>query len=277
MLIFAQASHLDALNPDFLKQHYDIVELECDSRNFFIEIYDIARFSIVNRKIIRFELFENVSIDQALPFFYGSVLTVLLHMHMKFPLHASAITTKRGLSLFCAPSGTGKSTLALQLYKRGYPLFSDDKVVLSWNKMLRKYLSVPSIRVVRLWDDAIKSLDNKNVLRDGVPIHSKENKFQFNLNKEMSNQPQIVERIFIIHKVSGIDITECTRLTGENKVEAIKCQLHRPELIVGNEIIERCNVFIRNLSRVLPVFYIKRPVDLPILEFVDQVEEYINM
>jgi hypothetical protein len=45
-------------------------------------------------------------------------------------LHASAVSTDRGVVAIAAPSGTGKSTLALELVRRGWPLFADDTVIL---------------------------------------------------------------------------------------------------------------------------------------------------
>jgi hypothetical protein len=45
-------------------------------------------------------------------------------------LHASAVSTDRGVVVIAAASGTGKSTLALELIRRGWPLFADDTVVL---------------------------------------------------------------------------------------------------------------------------------------------------
>jgi hypothetical protein len=45
-------------------------------------------------------------------------------------LHASGVMTDRGVVAIAAPSGTGKSTLALELMRRGWPLFADDTVML---------------------------------------------------------------------------------------------------------------------------------------------------
>lgn len=45
-------------------------------------------------------------------------------------LHASAVVTDLGVVAVPAPSGTGKSTLAQELDRRGWPLFADDSVVL---------------------------------------------------------------------------------------------------------------------------------------------------
>ena len=44
-------------------------------------------------------------------------------------LHGSAVRTAGGVVAFCAVSGTGKSTVAYGLTRRGHPLWADDAVV----------------------------------------------------------------------------------------------------------------------------------------------------
>jgi hypothetical protein len=46
-------------------------------------------------------------------------------------LHAAAVETPLGVVAIAAPSGTGKSTLACELIRRGWPLFADDVLVLA--------------------------------------------------------------------------------------------------------------------------------------------------
>ena len=45
-------------------------------------------------------------------------------------LHAAAVESPDGVVAIMAPSGTGKSTLAAELLRRGWPLFADDVLVL---------------------------------------------------------------------------------------------------------------------------------------------------
>ncbi len=45
-------------------------------------------------------------------------------------LHASAVDSPAGVVAVAAPSGTGKTTLALELLRRGWPLFADDVLTL---------------------------------------------------------------------------------------------------------------------------------------------------
>lgn len=49
-------------------------------------------------------------------------------------LHASAVATDRGVVVIAAAAGGGKSTLALELVRRGWPLFADDTVVVGRGK-----------------------------------------------------------------------------------------------------------------------------------------------
>lgn len=46
-------------------------------------------------------------------------------------LHASAVESPEGVVAVAAPSGMGKTTLATELMRRGWPLFADDVLVLS--------------------------------------------------------------------------------------------------------------------------------------------------
>ena len=45
-------------------------------------------------------------------------------------LHAAAVDSPEGVVAIMAPSGVGKSTLAIELLRRGWPLFADDVLIL---------------------------------------------------------------------------------------------------------------------------------------------------
>jgi hypothetical protein len=51
--------------------------------------------------------------------------------HGNEALHACAVETPLGVVAVAAPSGTGKSTLARELMRKGWPLFADDTLILS--------------------------------------------------------------------------------------------------------------------------------------------------
>jgi hypothetical protein len=58
------------------------------------------------------------------------VLPLVLQLRGHEVLHASAVSTPNGLVVLCGVSGTGKSTFAYGLSKRGHAVWADDAVAL---------------------------------------------------------------------------------------------------------------------------------------------------
>jgi len=63
--------------------------------------------------------------------FRTAVIPLVLQVSGYEVLHASAVRTDSGVAAFCGLSGSGKSTVAYALSRRGYPLWADDAVVFS--------------------------------------------------------------------------------------------------------------------------------------------------
>jgi hypothetical protein len=59
----------------------------------------------------------------------GSVLCKVSVMLGYEALHAAVVDSPRGVVAFLGPSRAGKSTLALELVRRGWPLFADDALI----------------------------------------------------------------------------------------------------------------------------------------------------
>lgn len=233
-----------------------------------MDIKGISKFSISEGKTVLIELYGS-NVEPALPFLYGTVLTVLLQMHSIFPLHSSAVVSNKGINLFCAQSGTGKSTLALTLHHLGFPLFTDDKCIIEWDNMLKKYVSEPHIRAVRLWRDAIDELDDHVDLVDGMPVLSKKDKFQFNLNNLMYKKPQIVNQIFVIRKSKKFKEITIRPLNTKQGVMAVKNNVHKYKLISGELTKKRYLRFSSNVARLVPIYFVQRPENMSIVDFAD--------
>jgi hypothetical protein len=71
-------------------------------------------------------------------------------------LHASAVGGAAGVAAFCAPSGTGKSTLAVALARRGYPIWADDAVAVDLGGHVPTAVPLPF--TVRLHPDSARLL-----------------------------------------------------------------------------------------------------------------------
>ena len=72
-----------------------------------------------------------------------AVLPLVLQLRGHEVLHASAVTSARGLVILCGASGTGKSTTAHGLSRRGYRVWADDAVVLDIEDGEARAIQVP--------------------------------------------------------------------------------------------------------------------------------------
>jgi hypothetical protein len=66
--------------------------------------------------------------DVLMAIFHRAVLPMVLQARDTEVLHASGVRFPQGVMAFCARSGTGKSTIAFGLGRRGYRMWADDAV-----------------------------------------------------------------------------------------------------------------------------------------------------
>jgi hypothetical protein len=74
-------------------------------------------------------------------------------------IHASAVQVENQVIAILGSSGQGKSTLAAWFASHGFPLLTDDCLVLQLDPSTRQWLAQPSYHSVRLWPDSIDALD----------------------------------------------------------------------------------------------------------------------
>lgn len=93
-----------------------------------------ARYLVSAGEQILVEPAPGASDTEVRLYLLGSALAGLLHQRGMLPIQGSAIATPRGAAIFAGPSGHGKSTLAWELNRRGYPLVSDDVAVIDLDR-----------------------------------------------------------------------------------------------------------------------------------------------
>lgn len=111
-------------------------------------------------------------------------------------IHASAVQLNGGTILFSGGSGIGKSTIALELALRGYPLISDDAVWIQDN------WAFPVFDRVKVDSDssAGKELERRNMNLQSFPTRVESKNFfsAMELNSKVVNHSKI-SRIFFPH------------------------------------------------------------------------------
>lgn len=73
-------------------------------------------------------------------------------------LHACAFQIENQVVAVLGQSGQGKSTLAGWFASQGFPLLTDDCLVVRWDKNAGQWLAQPSYHSVRLWPDSVDAL-----------------------------------------------------------------------------------------------------------------------
>lgn len=121
----------DAPAPD-LRIFYGIVRAGVESRPRYRrgQVYDQFRYEVIDGREIVIEPLAGSSPENIADLITSRLLTAAVYQQGRLPLHASAVSTPRGLVAICGPSGAGKSTLAAALLARGGELFADDMLVL---------------------------------------------------------------------------------------------------------------------------------------------------
>jgi len=88
--------------------------------------------------------------------FLDQVFPLSLSLRGELALHAGAIATPAGAVAFLGETGYGKSTIAASFVQAGFPLLSDDCLLVREHN--GGIVALPSYPGLRLWPDAVASL-----------------------------------------------------------------------------------------------------------------------
>jgi hypothetical protein len=112
-----------------------------------------------------------------------------------YALHATAVLTPQGVCAFAGLTGAGKSTLAASFHLAGYPVLSDDCLVLQEED--DAIVVTPAYPGVRLWDDAAAALCGD---REGLlPVTHSSSKLRLladSRQESYSSERKVLARIY---------------------------------------------------------------------------------
>jgi hypothetical protein len=107
----------------------------------------------------------------AADYLLGGVLAFIVRLRGRVPLHASAIVIEDQAVLFAGAAGAGKSSIAAAFAILGYPVLSDDVVVMDDSgDGVRAH---PSHARVSMWPDSASSLFAAKLLPAHSPVYDK--------------------------------------------------------------------------------------------------------
>ncbi len=134
---------------------------------YLLRFPDLADFTVdrAGRKIVcrpepdtPSDTLRHLLLDQVVP--------LVLTLHGCHALHATSVKTQQGVCAFIGPTGVGKSTLAASFLFAGYPVLSDDCLVIQADDS--GIVATPAYPGLRLWDDSLDAICEHHQL--SIPV-----------------------------------------------------------------------------------------------------------
>jgi energy-coupling factor transporter ATP-binding protein EcfA2 len=184
--------------------------LSSDGGHCFVgEVKGVATFAVLEgNKIIVDPLPE---VDDALlnTFIVGPILAVLLRQRGLFVLHASSAVVEGGAIAFLGNSGAGKSTMAQAFHGHGYPVMTDDVMVVQLGEDFPMVL--PGYPLIKLWPESASAT---GYAPDSLPcIHGSSTKRSHQLTSGFGRAAFPLKRIYILdrgeaHRIVNLSTSE---------------------------------------------------------------------
>ncbi len=122
-----------------------------------LRFHELADFRVASRgKEIVCEVPDGIPLATIRHLLLDQVIPRTLSLLGIDALHATAVLTPHGVCAFAGATGAGKSTLAASFHLAGYPVLSDDCLVL--REESQAILVTPAYPGVRLCEDAVAAL-----------------------------------------------------------------------------------------------------------------------
>lgn len=126
---------------------------EIANGKFLLRVEGIADYYVTDGNAITIEPNEKATQEDIRVFLLNSVMAQLLHQRGLFLLHGSGAIIKNKAVLFLGSSSTGKTSITLDLYQRGYPLTGDELCAVTIEN--RKPKLLPGIPQLNVWEDTL--------------------------------------------------------------------------------------------------------------------------
>lgn len=203
----------------------------------------------------------------------ASVITTVLQIKKRLPLHASALLHKNSLILITGYSGAGKSTSVAGLMKRGYSIFSDDVITL--RQKGDEVIANASYPMIKLWDDTITKMDHVMFNDRSFRVRNDLEKFGLFFH-ESFNTGEYSSSKFLILKKGEVNQFSVEKLSATEAFKEVYNQIYRPMLMVGKEQITNAFSVITSLTNRCEVFVITRPEECDPERLLDIEETLIS-
>lgn len=188
----------------------------------------------------------------------GWALGGIFHQRGLLPLHASALCDGRDCILFCAGSGTGKSTLAAAFLNQGFTYLDDNVALVDCRQGVP--VVIPGAPELRLWDDALPNLAFEH--RVIGPIRAGVSKLSVEAREKFRDQEAPLRKAFVLRRTADRDVS-FTELGGAGKFRSLMEHIFGIRLVGDPFSRGRLFRLVSELAARVPVTEIRLPAKMP--------------
>jgi hypothetical protein len=173
-----------------------------------LDWHEFGRFLLRNGNEILVELEDGADETFIRHLIMGPVLCLLNYQRGVHIFHASAIAHPTGAIAFMAGLGYGKSTQAAAFIHRGYPLITDDVLLLTSSD--RKLMAIPGVPFLKLWPETLITLgENPD---DFSPVKTNLPKRTYNREEQAQKELVALRAAFILDQGDELKIERLSPL-----------------------------------------------------------------
>jgi hypothetical protein len=240
---------------------------------FYLDVPEVAKYLTSNGKSILVEPYVTSTEGTIRLFLLSNAMAALLMQRNQILLHSSAIVDQNELILFMGESGAGKSSIAAELSKRGYRIFSDDIcVLLPIVKDDKSVHAISSYPMMKLWDDTINALDDDQFEKTHK-LRPKADKYGHYFHASFDTNAYPIKKIFILNPTNEVSEYTHRKITGLEAFELVGKNTYRSHFIMENDLQKLHMEIISGLILRAEIIILYRPAENSTIDtFTDYTE-----
>ena len=193
-------------------------------------------------------------------------------------LHASAIKIDEGIIAFLGESGWGKSTLATSFYEQGYPLLTDDCLLLK--PETGEIVGIPSYAGSRLWPDSLDAVVNDKSSVHPMAHYSSKKRLILPESLKNNTIPLPLSAVFVLaapDESKDLNSVTVKQLTGAKMImELVKHSFHL-DVTDRNKISAQFETLGAITKTSLPIYLLSYPRNHTILDSVHKIIKKMSL
>ncbi len=239
-------------------------------QEYQLNIPSIAKFLVKNSNEVIIDVYSNSDERDVRMYFLASILPVLVHKYKLLPLHSCCINVNGQAFLIGGDSGSGKSTFALGMHRKGYDILNDDVSTIGFASNGNP-LAYIGYRQIKLLTESLESYGYE--ISDFEKLNTEVVKYRFPLQEEIKNDSLPIKAVFLFdHDPLKKDV-EVEELRGLAAFLQLTKNTFRVELLKELGLKKNHFELCSKIAQKIKVFKVTRPQEMGPEEFSTHMEK----